>query len=96
MSVLALSLTALLLSAPIQTDPPPGAAAGDETANHNTARSNKSTIAAPDGPAVETGDAKANHNTARSSRNKGGRGPAPASGGPPPPGNTPESAPTPK
>ncbi|MGV3457490.1 hypothetical protein [Sphingomonas sp.] len=96
MSILALSLAALLLPASIQTDRPSGAATGDEKANHNTARSNKSTIAAPDGPAVETGDAKANHNTARSSRNKGGRGPAPASGGTQPADGTPENAPKPQ
>lgn len=96
MSVLALSLAALLLPVPIQTDRPSSAATGDEKANHNTARSNKSTVAAPDGPAVETGDAGANHNTIRSSKNKGGRGPAPAGGGTPPPGNTPESAPRPQ
>ena len=96
MSVLALSLAALLLPAAIQTDRPSGAATGDEKANHNTARSNKSTIAAPDGPAVETGDAKANHNTIRSSKNKGGRGPAPASGGASAPAGPQESAPKPQ
>ncbi len=96
MSVLALSLAALLLPTAMQTDRPSGAATGDEKANHNTARSNKSTVAAPDGPAVETGDAKANHNTIRSSKNKGGRGPAPAGGGTQPPGGTPESAPKPQ
>ena len=96
MSVLALSLAALLLPTAIQTDRPPGAETGDEKANHNTARSNKSTIAAPDGRAVETGDAKANHNTARSSRNKGGRGPAPASGGTSAPAGPQESAPKPE
>lgn len=41
-------------------------------ANHNTARSNKNTVAAPDAP--QTGDldadaAPANHNTARSNKN---------------------------
>lgn len=96
MSILALSLAALLLPAAMQTDRPSGAATGDEKANHNTARSNKSTVAAPDGPAVETGDATANHNTIRSSKNKGGRGPAPASGGTQPSGSTPESAPKPQ
>ncbi|MDK2766417.1 MAG: hypothetical protein KYX69_01735 [Sphingomonas sp.] len=96
MSVLALSLAALLLPAAMQTDRPSGGATGDEKANHNTARSNKSTIAAPDGPAVKTGDATANHNTARSSRNKGGRGPAPASGGTQPTTPAPESTSTPQ
>ncbi|OYX51479.1 MAG: hypothetical protein B7Y97_04895 [Sphingomonas sp. 32-66-10] len=95
MSVLALSLAALLLPTAIQTDRPSGAGTGDEKANHNTARSNKSTVAAPGGPAVGTGDATANHNTIRSSKNKGGRGPAPASGGTQPSGGTPESAPKP-
>ena len=94
MSILALSLAALLLPVAIQTDRPSGAATGDEKANHNTARSNKSTIAAPDGPAVETGDAETNHNTARSSR--GGRGPAPASGSTQPTGGPAESAPKPQ
>ena len=96
MSILALSLAALLLPAAMQTDRPSGAATGDEKANHNTARSNKSTVAAPDGPAVETGDATANHNTIRSSKNKGGRGPAPASGGTQPTGGPAESAPKPQ
>lgn len=95
MSAFALSLAVLLLPTAMQTDRPSGTATGDEKANHNTARSNKSTVAAPDGPAVETGDATANHNTARSSRNKGGRGPAPASGGTQPPAGSQESAPQP-
>ncbi len=73
MSILALSLAALLLPAAIQTNPPTDRPSGTSTG------------ATPGGPAVETGDAKANHNTVRSSKNKGGRGPAPASGGTPAP-----------
>lgn len=79
MSVLALSLAALLLPSAIQTNPPSDRPSG------------AATDAAPGGPAVETGDAKANHNTIRSSKNKGGRGPAPASGGTQPTTPAPES-----
>ena len=84
MSVLALSLAALLLPTAIQTNPPTDRPSGAQTGG------------APSGPAVETGDAKANHNTIRSSKNKGGRGPAPTGGGTQPPGGTPESAPKPQ
>ena len=92
---LILSLALLPVSAlahPAAQERPPAEVPGDEKANHNTARSNKSTIAAPDGPAVGTGDATANHNTARSSRNKGGRRPAPTSGGTPAPSGVQDSA----